>query len=379
MPSLVALDLPGGDAFVDALQRVWARGDAVLPIDQRLPTAARRELVAAMHAGTVIDADGQQSVGGGLPTELGDALVMATSGSTGSPKGVVLTHEAVAASAVATSARLGVGADDRWLACLPLAHVGGLSVVTRALHTGAPLTVLPGFDADAVTAAAADGVTLTSLVATALRRIDPAIFRCIVLGGSRPPVDRPANTVTTYGLTETGSGVVYDGVPLDGVEIELTADREILIRCPMLLRAYRDGSTPIDAQGWLHTGDLGGVAADGRLQVEGRAGDLIISGGENVWPETVEAALADHPQVADVGVAGVDDPEWGQRVVAWVIPADPAEPPTLAALRDHVRVAHPAFIAPRSLVLVDTLPRTALGKLRRAELVAGLDRDRDRH
>ncbi|MCU1365265.1 MAG: menE [Ilumatobacteraceae bacterium] len=369
MGALVALDLPGGVAFVDALQRIWDRGDAVLPVDQRLPRSAASALLTAMGASSVVDAGGEHVLDGGQPTEPGDALVMATSGSTGAPKGVVLTHDAVTASALATSARLGVGTDDHWLACLPLAHVGGLSVVTRALRTGTRLTVLGRFEADEVSAAAAGGATLTSLVATALRRIDPAIFRCIVLGGSRPPAGRPPNTVTTYGLTETGSGVVYDGVPLEGVEIAIAADREILLRCPMMLRSYRDGTTPIDAEGWLHTGDLGELLDDGRLHVEGRAGDLIITGGENVWPETVEAALRGHPQVADIGVAGVPDAEWGSRVVAWVVPTAPDDPPTLDALRDHVRAAHPAFIAPRELILVDELPRTALGKLRRADLL----------
>ncbi len=184
----------------------------------------------------------------------------------------------------------------------------------------------------------------------------------IVLGGSRPPADRPANTVTTYGMTETGSGVVYDGVPLDGVEVRID-DGEIHLRGPMLMRGYRDGTSPIDADGWLATGDLGHWLDDGRLHVDGRRGDLIISGGENVWPEAVEAALADHPAVAEVMVRGVDDPEWGQVAEAVVVAAGP--PPTLDALRDHVKRSHPAFMAPKRLVVVDALPRTALGKPRR--------------
>ena len=367
MPNLVALDLPAGAAFVEQLQRIWDRGDAVLPVDQRLPKPAAADLVASIGAAVVIDASGEHAVGPGLPTEVGDALVMATSGSTGTPKGVVLTHDAVAASARATSARLGVTPADHWLACLPVAHVGGLSVITRALVTDTPLTVLPGFDAEAVMAAARSGATLTSLVATALARVDAAVFRCIVLGGSRPPTERPPNTVTTYGMTETGSGVVYDGVPLDGVDVTVADDGEILIRGAMLLRSYRDGTTPIDSAGWLHTGDLGSIDPDGRLHVSGRRGDLIISGGENVWPEVVEAALATHPLVDDVAVAGVDDPEWGQLVVAYVVPRDPTRTPSLTDLRDHCRMTLPAFMAPRSVVVVPDLARTALGKLRRSE------------
>jgi len=372
MRRLVAIDLPGGPAFVDALQRAWDGGDAVLPVDQRLPPTAASALVATMHAAAVVDADGEHDVDHGEPIEDGDALVIATSGSTGTPKGVVLTHAAVAASAAATSARLSVGDGDHWLACLPLAHVGGLSVVTRALHRGVALTVLPRFDAEEVTAAADAGATLTSLVATALQRIDASIFRCIVLGGSRPPADRPPNTVATYGMTETGSGIVYDGVPLDGVEIRIATDEEILIRCPMMLRCYRDGTTPIDRDGWLHTSDLGGWVDDEvtgrRLHVHGRAGDLIITGGENVWPETVEAALNTHPLVVEAAVAGSPDPVWGQRVTAWIVASDRATPPTLAELRDHVSTTLPTFMAPREVIVVDRLPRTALGKLQRATL-----------
>ena len=347
MNRLVAIDLPGGPDFVDELRHVWDAGDAAFPVDQRLPRSAKRELCAAMRVGDEV--------------QPGDALVMVTSGSTGTPKGVVLTHDAVAASARATSDRLDVHPDDHWLACLPLSHVGGLSVVTRALHTGTQLTVLPGFDTTAIEDA---GATLVSLVATALARIDPSRFRTIVLGGSRPPDDRPANCVTTYGMTETGSGVVYDGVPLDDVEVDITPDGEIRLRAPMLLRCYRDGSSPLDADGWFATGDLGVWLPDGQLHVAGRRGDLIITGGENVWPEAVEAALADHSGVADVMVRGVDDPEWGQVVEALIVAV--GDPPTLDSIRAHVKAHHPAFMAPRRLAVVESLPRTSLGKLRRS-------------
>lgn len=346
MPRLVAIDLPGGPKFVAELQQIWANGDAAFPVDQRLNQAGKADLGNAMRVGE--------------PVQAGDALVVATSGSTGTPKGVVLTHDAVAASSSATSKRLQVGPTDHWLACLPLSHVGGLSVVTRSLYSGTQLTVLPAFDSNAVMSS---GASLVSLVSTALRRVDPSAFRTIVLGGSRPPADRPSNTVATYGMTETGSGVVYDGVPLDNVEVRFAHDGEIQLRGPMLLRAYRNEIDPRTDDGWLPTGDLGRWLDDGRLHVEGRKGDLIISGGENVWPEAVEAALMTHPNVADVMVRGVDDEEWGQIVEAVVMPAGP--PPTLDELRDHVKERHPAFMAPKSLVLAETIPRTALGKLRR--------------
>ncbi len=354
MPRLVPIDATGDVAFVEALQRAWDAGDAVLPVDPRLPRPARERLLADLRAGEEV--------------EPGDALVVATSGTTGEPRGAVLTHDAVAAAARATSERLAVdpGA-DRWLACLPLAHVGGLGVVTRAVLTGTPLTLLPRPDPAAVEGAARSGATLVSLVPTVLGRIDAALFRTVVLGGAAPPAVRPPNVVTTYGLTETGGGVVYDGVPLDGVEVRVVAG-EIHVRGPTLLRAMRDGTDPKDPDGWLPTRDAGALDACGRLVVHGRVDDVIVTGGENVWPDPVEAALVTHPAVAEAAVVGRPDPEWGQRVVAWVVPRDAGEPPALDELRDHVRATLPAWAAPRELVLTDRLPRTALGKVRRKRL-----------
>ncbi len=369
MPDLVALDLAGGPEFVVALRRAWDAGDAILPVDQRLPRALKIDLVERMGAARVVSAHGVSSTGHGRPVDDGDAAVVATSGSTGAPKGVVLTHDAIAASAEATSRRLGVTRDDHWLACLPLSHVGGLSVVFRALHTDTRLTVQPGFDPRA---AEASGATLVSLVATAMRRIDPTRFRLIVLGGSRPPADRPPNAVTTYGMTETGSGVVYDRLPLDGVELRVV-DGEIRLRCPMLLRCYRDGTDPKDAEGWFATGDLGEIVHDGLLTVQGRRGDLIITGGENVWPESVEAVLRTHPQIADVAVYGHDDPEWGQAVTALVVAPSGMSAPSLDEVRRHVKELLPAFCAPRRVVTCAQLPRTTLGKIERSKL-AELDR-----
>jgi o-succinylbenzoate---CoA ligase len=350
---LVVIVAHGTPDFADALRRAWDDGDAVLPLDPRLPPAARRQVLDAARPHE--------------PCLDGDALVVASSGTTGPPKAAVLTHDAVATSAQATSRRLGVDPDhDRWLACLPLAHVGGLGVVTRALHTGVPLTVVDRADAATLSWAAQQGCTLVALVPTLLARIDPGAFRIILLGGSAMPRDLPPNAVTTYGMTETGGGVVYDGTPLEGVDVRVDGG-EVHVRGPMLLRAYRDGTDPKASDGWLATGDAGEWdPATRTLRVTGRLAELIITGGENVWPATVEERLTAHPGVREVLVFGRDDPTWGQRVVARVVPADPHDPPALDSLRGFVKQTLPAWAAPAEVEIVDTLPRTALGKLRRS-------------
>jgi len=368
---LIALDLPGGDEFVTALRRAWDDGDAILPVDQRLPMPARKHLLTQLRPSAIVDADLRRTeLPDGRPVEDGDALVVTTSGTTGVARGVVLTHDAVVASALATSARLEVADDDCWLACLPLSHIGGLSVICRALITDTNLMVHPGFEPAAVEAS---GATLVSLVATALTRIDPSRFRTILLGGGPAPLHRPINTVVTYGMTETGSGVVYDGIPLDGVEVAVDAHQQILLRCPMLARAYRgpDSDHPLDLiDGWYATGDLGSLN-DGRLSVHGRRSEMIISGGENIWPAPIERILCQHPAIAEVAVVGRPDSTWGQAVTALLVLEDDAEMPELDELRELVRAELPAYCAPRHIARVERLARTTSGKIVRSELHTG--------
>jgi O-succinylbenzoic acid--CoA ligase len=369
--------MPGGPLFADALQRCWDEGDAVLPIDLRLAGPALARIVETLRPSVLLDDTGEpSSLHGGEPVEPGDALVVATSGTMGEPKGVVLTHKAVQASARATSAYLGVDpSKDRWLACLPLAHVGGLGVVTRAMLTGTPLEIIPLFTVEKVREATFErGATLVSLVPTTLKRLGnktASSFRKVVLGGQRPPSERPANVVVTYGMTETGSGVVYDGTALAGVEVSFTGD-EIQLRCPMLLRAYRDGTDPKTPDGWYPTGDAGQLDPSGRLVVHGRLDEVVISGGENIWPSQVEEVLKHHSGLREVAVGGAPDPEWGTRLVAYVVPSatnDAKEPARLLAELRELAKAHLApFAAPREVVVVTSLPRTGIGKLSRARL-----------
>jgi len=356
----------GGPAFVYVLRRLWDEGAAVFPLDHRYLEPARQAVLARVRPTEVWDEQGRRPLLGGDPVADGDALVLATSGTTATPKGVVLTHAALASAAQVTSdALVADPAIDTWLCCAPVAHAGGMGVVNRAVRTATPLVVHPGFNPGAV---AQSGATLTALVPTMLRRIDPTAFRRILLGGSAMPADRPPNTVATYGLTETMGGVVYEGRPLPGVEVRIAPDGAVEVRSPTAMRCYRtEGGEhdPKDADGWLATGDLGELDADGLLTVHGRADDVILTGGEKVWPEAVEAVLRAVPGVTDVAVIGRSDAEWGQVVVAVVEAASGQVPPGLDVLRATVKESLPPWFAPRAVEVVQALPRTPSGKVRR--------------
>lgn len=365
MVKLVAISFPPGQTFVDAIERVWSDGNAFCVLDPRLPKQDANLAIQSLGVDTVLGEDGFTTLPNDVrslqPLDEGDALVMATSGSTGEPKAVIHTHASIAASASATSKAIDANASsDKWLACLPLSHIGGLSVVLRALHTNTPLELHEGFDAKAVELAARGGATLVSLVTRALTQIDPTLFRTILIGGAAPPKQRPANVVATYGMTETGSGIVYDQATIDGAEIDFDTNGQILVRGPMLFRRYRRGPTPIDQDGWFQTGDFGGLGDAGELVVDGRGSDVIVSGGENVWPSRLEAVLRTSPDISNAMALGEPHPEWGQQVIAHIV--TPGVAPTLEAVRDLVKRSLPAWYAPKKIVIVKELPKTATGK-----------------
>jgi len=367
MPRLVALALPGGPDYVNAIQRVWEAGDAIAPLDPRLPAPEAAKVMAALAPGAVIEADGEiRELNGGVPVEPGDAAVVATSGTTGNPKAVIHTRTGVAASAWATSKALDVNpATDKWLACLPLAHIGGLAVVMRSIITGTPVEVHDGFEASAAIDAAHRGATLVSLVTRALNQVPAALFRTVLIGGAAPPPERPANVIATYGMTETGSGLVYERHPLEGVEIDINDADEVRLRGPMLFRGYRHDPDPFDDGGWFNTGDLGRWGDDGRLIIDGRRGDVIVTGGEKVWPGPIESYLGERPDVAEIALVGRPDPDWGHRVIAVVVATNPAVVPSLEELRASVKQRFGSWCAPHGLELRSEIPKTALGKVRR--------------
>jgi O-succinylbenzoic acid--CoA ligase len=359
-----------GPELVAALAAVLAgTGPAVLP----LPDGAEGE---RLRAALLPDE----------PVEPGTALVVPTSGSTGDPKGVLLTAAALAASAAATERRL--GGPGRWLLGLPVTHVAGLQVVLRALRAGSPPVPAAGDLADfaAGTGALGPGRRFTSLVPTQLRRLlaaGPATldalrsYTAVLLGGAAPPAGlattaRAAGVpvVVTYGMSETCGGCVYDGLPLDGVSVDLAEGDRIRIGGPVLATGYRlrpELTRQVFVGGRFVTGDVGRLAG-GRLTVLGRGDDMLVTGGEKVAPAAVADALAEHPAVAEAAVVGVADPEWGQRVVAVVVLRAGAGL-TLAEARRHVAGRVSRAAAPRELRVVDALPLLASGKLDRRALL----------
>jgi o-succinylbenzoate---CoA ligase len=363
---LVALDMPASVEFADQVRSAWDAGDAVFPIDQRLPQTAKVSLVELFKPSVLIDRTGSViNLSGSEPTEEGDALVIATSGSTGSPKGVIHTHQSIRALLTMSQTRLRTDSSTHWLLCLPVSHVAGFSVLARSLIFGNPISILPKFEESEVLAVAKNGATHVSLVPTTLSRIDPAIFESILLGGAAAPPNLPANVTTTYGMTETFGGIAYNGIPLDGVEIRVV-NEHIELQSSSMFRAYRGSDTRQAKEGWYQTGDNGSFT-NNVLQVFGRSDDMIITGGENVWPNTVEKVVSTIPGVERVVVSGIVDAQWGQRVVAWIVSSKPVAP-TLDQVRQHVKLQLPSFCAPSEIRIVKEIPTTSLGKVDIQEL-----------
>lgn len=317
------------------------------------------------------------------PLERDDvAVVVPTSGSTGEPKGALLTAANLTASAWASAQVL--GGQGQWLLAIPSTHIGGLQVLVRSVLAGTEPVVLAGPTTIDAFAAATARLTherrYVSLVPTQLQRLldSPALlaYDAILLGGATAPAPllaaaraRGARVVTTYGMSETSGGCVYDGVPLPGMTVSV-AER-IRLCGPVVGLGYRlrpDLTAAAFDGDCFTTADLGVLAPDGRLSVLGRADDVILTGGEKVAPAAVEAALASHPAVDQVAVVGVLDEQWGTRVRAVVVLATAAVL-TLEQVRDHVASTLPRTHTPRELVVVDALPLLASGKIDRMRLL----------
>lgn len=361
--------------LLPALERVLAGRDpafvAVAPGDDAELTG----LQVGLRVGEAIDDD--------------VALVVTTSGTTGAPKGALLTAAALTASARATHDRL--GGPGSWLLALPPHHIAGIQVLVRSLVAGSvpvELNVSNGFDAAELPAAVralGPGRRYTSLVATQLAKAlaEPAAVAAlteldaVLLGGGpapRPVLDAAAAAgiavVRTYGMSETAGGCVYDGVALDGVHLRTLSDGRIAIGGATVAQGYRNpvDPDPFAEPGWFRTDDVGAIDEAGVLTVLGRADDAISTGGLTVLPQPVEAALGTHPAVSDCAVFGVADDRLGQRVVAVIVVRDGCATPTLDELREQVGRTLDGTAAPRELHVVDALPRRGIGKVDRTAL-----------
>jgi O-succinylbenzoic acid--CoA ligase len=384
----------GGDPRVPELAaRVpGLRAEAVPPLES-LPRSGE---ATSHHVG-----DRAADAGSGL-------AVLYTSGTSGRPKGARLSWENFNASALAAERRLGPAVRGRWLACMPLFHVGGLSILVRSIVFGGPVLLMPRFDVVALSDALDRGdVAGVSLVPTMLSRLlshragrpAPRGLEILLLGGAgaapelqQRALDAGYPVCPTYGLTEATSQVATAApppagarrpspmLPLPGTEVRILAEQggelpagtpgEIAVRGPCVMQGYlHDPAATARAlrDGWLHTGDVGYLDFEGGLHILDRRDDLVVSGGENVYPAEVEAALLEHPAVADVGVTGIPDVDLGARVVAWIVAA-PGAVPDVEGLRRHCRERLAGFKQPREFRYVDALPRNAAGKLQRRRL-----------
>ncbi|KXW79284.1 O-succinylbenzoic acid--CoA ligase [Mycolicibacterium phlei DSM 43071] len=345
----------------------------VLPV----PADDEREaalLTTALRAGEPIDDD--------------VAVVVSTSGTTGTPKGAMLTAAALTASATATYTRL--GGPGRWLLALAAHHVAGLQVLVRSVVAGTePVAVSPSFSAAELVSSVSSlgsGRRYASLVAVQLDKAlrDPeataalASLDAVLIGGGPLPAgvaEKAAAAgipvVRTYGMSETAGGCVYDGLPLDGVRVRID-DGRVVLGGPTVAKGYRNPVTPdpFAELGWFRTDDVGTVDDSGRLTVLGRADDAISTGGLTVMPHLVESAIGTHEAVAECAVFGVPDERLGQRVVAAVVVAPGHDAPTVADLRAHVGARMDTTAAPREIHVVDELPRRGIGKLDRRALTA---------
>lgn len=407
--SFVSLSAPSTLATLELIHALLAHEIPFLPLHPRLTASERTALLERVGPAFHVDGDAEHSeltplagprlvLGAAGGPEAPLALIM-TSGTTGTARAAVLSRRAFLASAEASARNLGWRADDRWLLCLPLAHIGGLSVVTRCLLARRPLVLADSWQreasGEALLAALGEGQsTLVSVVPTQLARLlelvpraqaVPGRLRAILTGGAATPAallaeanERGWPVLTTYGSSEACSQIATQspgesplaggcGRPLAGVAVRVDAASRIELKGPTLFSGYHpDGTAPFADDGWLRTQDLGRVDADGALHVLGRADEIIISGGENVAPWEVERALEACPGVRQACVFGVADERWGQAVAAALLLEAGSRDATLARLREHVRRELAGFKRPRRVACLDAFPLNATGKVDRA-------------
>jgi O-succinylbenzoic acid--CoA ligase len=386
---LVAYALPPGFDWLEILAAHDRSGASFLPIDVRLSDREQRRIIERARPSVLVTTEDEVVLADAAPADPERAwAVIPTSGTSGEPRLAELPRSAVGAAVAGSLDMLNASAFDPWVACLTPAHIGGLLVYLRGVLTGSPVTVLERFEPGALLALAPSRAHV-SLVPTMLERLvrggaDLGGLGELLIGGARlDPGLRDAAVraggliVNTYGSTETCGGVVYDGRPFEGTFVRIASERPdrpggVELSGLTVMQGYRFDpqatAEAFTADGWLRTGDIGTLGPEGHLRIAGRADEAIRTGAETVWPLEVEQVLARHPAVADVAVAGRPDPEWGEHVVAWVVPVDPTSPPALDELREFCRDDLARHKAARELRILQQIPRTPNGKIRRRDL-----------
>lgn len=389
--SIVAIAMPPGIEYVVAMHALMKLGATIFPLDPRL-TADERAVafgpqVPALVVESAGDLEGHEAdmpLLGELDLDSPCTRIL-TSGTSGRPQPIEHTYGNHLWSAVGSAFNLGVDPADRWLCCVPLFHVSGVSILLRSAIYGTTAVVHDGFDVDRVAESlASDGITIVSLVTTMLTRLIDAGAaierpRAILVGGGPVPdeileeaLGLGATVVQTYGLTEASSQVTTlapedaqrkrgsAGRPLLTTHVRIE-DGEILVQGPTVAPAA------LADDGWLHTGDSGRIDPEGFLWVDGRLDDVIVTGGENVAPAEVEEVLAAHPDVLEAAVVGRPDPDWQNAVVALIVARDGADPEA-GELRAWCSARLAPFKVPKRIEFAEELPRNAAGKLLRRAL-----------
>ena len=380
MAKLIAFVKAQSRALITEIHDAWEAGDSVAVLDPTLPKQYLADLIDTIDP-DVIQYSGDVSEFRMRNYDLvaDAALVICTSGTSGKAKAVVHTHQALQASAAATGSYLsitpGVGT---WICALPITHIGGFTTITKAMYQKVGLEIFEHFDYLAIQEIAKAGPSYLPIVRAHLSRIDPSLFTRLVLGAGVAPTELPKNAHVTYGLTETGSGVVYDGWALEKVNLAISPQGEILIQGPMLASCYRDTTPIIDSHGWFHSDDAGEII-DNRLTVFGRRSEIIHSGGEMIVPSRIEEVLRRLPGIDEIAVVGVNDLEFGQLAWAFVVVRQGSQDPTLAELKDAIRAVLPHYYAPRGLEIVKSLPKTPLGKIQKKRLSQIFEAERKDH
>jgi o-succinylbenzoate---CoA ligase len=365
VPTLVAIDLELSPRLFEVISDCVETRQAFCVLDQRVSAALKREQINQLGATHHLSEDGLIALekGTGVDDEIG--LVMLTSGSSGQPKAAEISWTSLEASARLTSTRLNSNPLATWVPVLPANHIGGLAVLLRSAFGYANLCW-----AEDIERGPDLGATHISVVQAQLMRQDLSRYKYVLLGGAKPLSALSPNVIPTWGMTETGSGIVYGGLPLDEVSVA-SSNNELIVKSPTLFTRYRGQARPsvIGPDGfsdWFPTGD-GGEVTDGVVRVFGRIGSVITTGGEKVWPEQLETVLGQQISVKEIAVTSIPDSVWGEAIVAVVVSDGEV---TLDVLSELAESQIGPWAKPKYLLKVSKLPRTPNGKLQRHTLTA---------